>query len=147
MSAAPVGPPRPSPQEPPAAPRLSRFLRDNAEPILAEWEAFARSLPGGGAMDVAALRDGVWTYVRGERAVGVAPGVVILALTDMVERAKIAPDVARIARTRDVILWCVEAYFGQPGGVAVGRDRAASVDESLDESVGQPVQETAGTSL
>ena len=40
-----------------ATPRLSRFIRDNAEPILAEWETFARSLPGGGAMDVAALRD------------------------------------------------------------------------------------------
>jgi hypothetical protein len=41
----------------PGAPRLSRFIRDNAEPILAEWETFARSLPGGGAMNVAALRD------------------------------------------------------------------------------------------
>jgi signal transduction histidine kinase len=40
-----------------APPRLSRFIRDNAELILAEWETFARSLPGGGAMDVAALRD------------------------------------------------------------------------------------------
>ena len=40
-----------------SAPRLSRFIRDNAEPILAEWETFARSLPGGGAMNVAALRD------------------------------------------------------------------------------------------
>ena len=41
----------------PQAPRLSRFIRDNIEPILAEWETFARSLPGGGAMNVAALRD------------------------------------------------------------------------------------------
>ena len=39
------------------APRLSRFIRENVEPILAEWEAFARSLPAGGAMDVTALRD------------------------------------------------------------------------------------------
>jgi signal transduction histidine kinase len=37
--------------------RLSRFIRDNVEPILAEWETFARSLPGGGDMDVVALRD------------------------------------------------------------------------------------------
>ena len=65
------------------------------------------------------LRDGIWTYVRGEREVGVAPGVVILALTDMVDRAKIVPDAARDARTREVILWCVEAYFGQRGGVPV----------------------------
>jgi signal transduction histidine kinase len=41
----------------PHAPRLSRFIRANTEPILAEWETFARSLPGGGAMNVAALRD------------------------------------------------------------------------------------------
>lgn len=37
--------------------RLSRFIRENVEPILAEWEAFARSLPSGGGMDVVALRD------------------------------------------------------------------------------------------
>jgi hypothetical protein len=66
-------------------------------------------------IDGQAVRDGVWTYVRCEREVGVAPGVVILALTDMVERAKIVPDAERDARTRDVILWCVEAYFGQRG--------------------------------
>jgi signal transduction histidine kinase len=39
------------------APRLARFIRDHTEPILAEWETFARSLPSGGTMDVAALRD------------------------------------------------------------------------------------------
>ena len=66
-------------------------------------------------IDEQTVRDAVWTYVRGERELGVAPGVVILALTDMVERAKITPDAARDARTRDVILWCVEAYFGQRG--------------------------------
>jgi hypothetical protein len=70
-------------------------------------------------VDDQTLRDRVWTYVRGEREVGVAPGVVILALTDMVARAKIAPDAARDARTRDVILWCVEAYFGQRGGAPI----------------------------
>jgi hypothetical protein len=70
-------------------------------------------------VDEQTLRDAVWTYVRGEREVGVAPGVVILALTDMVERAKIVPDAARNARTREMILWCVEAYFGQRGGAPV----------------------------
>jgi hypothetical protein len=84
-------------------------------------------------IDEQVLRDGVWTYVRGERQIGVAPGLVMLALTDMVDRARIVPDDARIARTRDVILWCVEAYFGQLGGTDVGRGRAASVDESVDE--------------
>jgi len=44
----------PAPQE---SPRLSRFIRDNVEAILAEWETFARSLPEGGTMNVAALRD------------------------------------------------------------------------------------------
>ena len=37
--------------------RLSAFIRDNTEHILAEWETFARSLPSGGSMDIAALRD------------------------------------------------------------------------------------------
>jgi hypothetical protein len=85
-------------------------------------------------VDEQALRDGVWTYVRGEREVGVAPGVVILALTDMVERAKIVPDAARDARTRQVILWCVEAYFGQRGGTLLGSDREPSAGESEQQS-------------
>lgn len=37
--------------------RLSRFIRENIEPILVEWEAFARTLPRGEAMDITALRD------------------------------------------------------------------------------------------
>ena len=37
--------------------RLARFIRDDLENILAEWESFARSLPSGGEMNVAALRD------------------------------------------------------------------------------------------
>ena len=37
--------------------RLSSFIRQNVEPILTEWETFARSLPQGEAMDVVALRD------------------------------------------------------------------------------------------
>ena len=36
--------------------RLSMFIRENIEPILAEWEAFARTLPQAGAMDTVALR-------------------------------------------------------------------------------------------
>lgn len=38
-------------------PRLTDFIRKNAEQILAEWETFARSLPAGEGMDIAALRD------------------------------------------------------------------------------------------
>ncbi|HEY4215849.1 MAG TPA: sensor histidine kinase [Gemmatimonadaceae bacterium] len=37
--------------------RLSSFIRQNMEPILDEWESFARSLPQGENMDVAGLRD------------------------------------------------------------------------------------------
>lgn len=44
-------------REPRATPRLSQFIRDNVEPILAEWETFARRLRGGGDMDEKALRD------------------------------------------------------------------------------------------
>jgi len=52
----------------PMASQLSRFIRDNAEPILAEWETFARSLhraqdekargarDGGGTRDVTAAQ-------------------------------------------------------------------------------------------
>lgn len=38
-------------------PKLSTFIRTNTEQILEEWETFARSLPNGAAMDIAALRD------------------------------------------------------------------------------------------
>jgi len=38
--------------------RFSEFIKSNREPILAEWEAFARTcLPASGSMDIAALRD------------------------------------------------------------------------------------------
>src|SRR3954462_1671766 len=38
--------------------RLADFIVSHPEPILAEWEAFARThIPAGEAMDVAALRD------------------------------------------------------------------------------------------
>jgi signal transduction histidine kinase len=38
-------------------PSISTFIRENSEPILQEWENFARGLPIGATMDVAALRD------------------------------------------------------------------------------------------
>jgi hypothetical protein len=37
-------------------PTLSSFIRENTEQILSEWETFARALPMGDAMDIAALR-------------------------------------------------------------------------------------------
>lgn len=36
---------------------LSMFIRQNIEPILVEWETFARRLPQGDTMDIVALRD------------------------------------------------------------------------------------------
>ena len=39
------------------SPRLARFIRDNTEPILAEWDTFARSLHAGGETNVETLRD------------------------------------------------------------------------------------------
>ena len=38
-------------------PQISTFIREHLEPILNEWENFARGLSGGDTMDVAALRD------------------------------------------------------------------------------------------
>lgn len=40
-----------------SVPSISTFIRENSEPILQEWENFARGLPMGATMDVAALRD------------------------------------------------------------------------------------------
>ena len=37
--------------------RLAEFILANIEPILAEWEAFARSLSPGANMTIVALRD------------------------------------------------------------------------------------------
>ena len=71
-------------------------------------------------VDGAALRRGVWTYVGGERDAGVLPGPVILALTTVIEEANLDSRAERLAITRRVILWCVEAYFGHLGGDGLG---------------------------
>lgn len=79
-------------------------------------------------VDEASLRRGVWTYVGAERHAGTSPGHVIMALTDLIEVATITPLADRQALTRNVILWCVEAYFGHLGGDVVGRDGMALSD-------------------
>lgn len=43
--------------KPPGVATLPDFIRDNTEPILCEWETFARSLPLGETLDIVALRD------------------------------------------------------------------------------------------
>lgn len=43
---------------------LAQFITDNIEPILVEWEAFARSLPPGRSMNPAALRNDAERMLR-----------------------------------------------------------------------------------
>lgn len=79
-------------------------------------------------VDTESLRRGVWTYVGAERHAGTSPGLVIMALTTIVESARITPIAKRQALMRQVILWCVEAYFGHLGGDVVGRESGAISD-------------------
>jgi signal transduction histidine kinase len=44
--------------------RLSRFILDNLEDLLQDWESFARSLPQGPAMSIDALRDDAEKMLR-----------------------------------------------------------------------------------
>jgi hypothetical protein len=67
-------------------------------------------------IDITALRRGIWTYVGEERHVGTSPGLVILRLTEMIDASPRTSVMERAAITKRVILWCVEAYFGQLGG-------------------------------
>jgi hypothetical protein len=76
-------------------------------------------------VDEVLLRRGVWTYVGAERHAGTSPGHVIVALTQLVEASEIFPLPVRQAIMRQVILWCVEAYFGHLGGDVVGRSGTA----------------------
>ena len=82
-------------------------------------------------VDEDALRRGVWTYVGAERHAGESPGRVIMALTELLEKARLEPASARQPLMRLVILWCVEAYFGHLGGDVVGRDGAAFSDSPI----------------
>ena len=74
------------------------------------------------------LRRAVWTYVGAERDAGASPGLVIMTLSELVERSALTPLAIQHAVTRSVILWCVEAYFGHLGGDVMGRDEAAFAD-------------------
>lgn len=79
-------------------------------------------------IDEQGLRRGVWTFVGLERHEGTSPGQVIMALTELVEVARIESADERQAVMRRVILWCVEAYFGHLGGDVVGRSDNALSD-------------------
>ena len=67
-------------------------------------------------IDDGALRRDVWMLVGTERDAGASPGQVITILTDLVDEARLTPVAAGRERLRDVIVWCVEAYFGYLGG-------------------------------
>ena len=80
------------------------------------------------------LRRSVRTYVGAERHVAAAPGHiidVIIVLTDLIEKANIAPVALRQALARRVIVWCVEAYFGPIGGDTARREGDALSDAPL----------------
>lgn len=81
-------------------------------------------------LDYEQLRRGVWTYVGAERHAGTSPGHVIVALNEIVDAAKITPVAKHHAVMRQVILWCVEAYFGHLGGDVVGRESEAMSDSA-----------------
>ena len=86
-------------------------------------------------IDITALRRGVWTYVGEERHVGTPPGWVILELTKLIDASIRTSPMERAAVTKRVILWCVEAYFGQLGGEIawqpVEGDAVLPIQESL----------------
>jgi hypothetical protein len=73
-----------------------------------------------------ALRRNVWTLVGTERDAGASPSCVIQTLTDLVDEAALTPTPARQARLRQVILWCVEAYFRYLGDDILQREIATA---------------------
>lgn len=80
-------------------------------------------------IDTEGLRRGIWTFVLLEHHAGTSPGHVILALTQLVESAPL-DGLQRHTLLRQVILWCVEAYFGHLGGDLAGSPRDSVADAS-----------------
>ena len=81
-----------------------------------DLEAVISAALAGSPVDITSLRRGVWTYVGEERHVGTSPGIVILRLTEIIDGSPRTSTMERAAITKRVILWTVEAYFGQLGG-------------------------------
>ena len=67
-------------------------------------------------MDAQDLRCAVWTFVGNERRASVPPALIITRLTALIDEAKSVPSPTRLELARQVILWCVEEYFGHLGG-------------------------------
>jgi hypothetical protein len=80
-------------------------------------------------LEAESLRRGVWTYVRAEQHLGTSPGAVIVALTELVEGSTPRAPSVQQAVMRQVILWCVEAYFGHLGGEGVHLGDPRTADE------------------
>jgi hypothetical protein len=76
-------------------------------------------------IDERTLRRNVWMLVGTERDIGAAPAEIIAMLNDLIDEAELTPSSARQAQLRQVILWCVEAYFGHLGGDVLRRDAGA----------------------
>ena len=107
---------------------LSLEELEDAQDLRAVISAALATVP----VDEESLRRGVWTYVRAERDVGTSPGFVIVALTELVDVSTIDQVSVRQFVTRQVILWCVEAYFGYLGGEVVGSgDDAPLTDNAV----------------
>lgn len=84
------------------------------------------------------LREGVRTYVGGERRAGTSPGRVIFTLTELIERSMTAPKAEQHALMRRVILWCVEAYFTDVATDVEHRGQCAFDSLQLDEALPAP---------
>ncbi len=76
----------------------------------------------GASIDEHALRCAVWSFVGVERRAGVPPALIITRLTSLIDAVDIAPPLKRLTLTKDVILWCVEEYFGHLGGHVLADD-------------------------
>jgi len=81
-------------------------------------------------IDEHSLRCAVWSFVGTERRAGVPPALVIVRLTGLVDVSNIAPVSARLALTRQMILWCVEEYFGHLGGGVLAIDSSRGAADS-----------------
>ena len=84
----------------------------------------------GASIDEHALRCAVWSFVGVERRAGVPPALIITRLTSLIDAVDIAPPLKRLTLTKDVILWCVEEYFGHLGGDVLANEasRGAASD-------------------
>lgn len=97
-----AGPPRSVPR-----PRLHMRLHRT------DYTSVIASALAARPFDEEAVHDCVCTYVRAERDRGRTSSDVIVALTDLVEQEGLTSRSVCQALTRQVIPWCVAAYYGR----------------------------------